>query len=68
MPISISCVTFVAAVKFVFEAAEAVIVHEPGRPNVTSPPEIVQLPDAVNDGVTPDDEPVTVDIANAVGV
>jgi hypothetical protein len=55
-------------VKFVFDPADAVIVHVPVTVNVTTPPVSEQAPAAANVGVTPDDKPVTVEIAEAVGV
>ena len=68
-PTSITCVTAVAARKFVYgPAAVAVSVHVPVVLNVTVPPLIVQVPAAAIDGVTPDDEPVTDEIADTVGV
>jgi hypothetical protein len=67
-PTAITWVTFDAAVKFVFDAADAVIVHVPVTVNVTTPPESEHAPDTANVGVTPDADPVAVEIAAAVGV
>lgn len=66
-PTAITCVTDIAAVKFVFEAADAVIVQVPVTVKVTTPPASMQAPPTANVGVTPDDEPVTVEIAEAAG-
>ena len=61
-------VTSVAAVKFVLAAAEAVTTQLPEALNVTTPLAIEHVPVAAKAGVTPDDDPVTVDTAVAVGV
>ena len=66
-PTTITCVTDIAAVKFVFEPADAVIVQVPATVNVTTPPASVQAPPTANVGITPDGEPVTVEIAEAAG-
>jgi len=67
-PTAMVWVTSAAAVKFVLLAAAAVITQSPDATNVTTPPAMPQVPDAVNVGVTLDAVPVIVEIADAVGV
>ena len=67
-PTAIVCVAELAAVKFVFDAALAVITQSPVAVNVTSPEESEHGPDTPNVGATPEAAPVTVEMAFAVGV
>lgn len=67
-PTAIVCVTSDAAVKFVFPVADAVITQLPEAVKVTTPAESEHVPDTAKDGVTPEDNPVTADTAEAVGV
>jgi len=67
-PTTIVCVTSAAAVKFVLPAADAAITQLPEAVKVTTPLEIEHVPDTANVGVTPEDNPVTVEVAAAAGV
>ena len=57
-----------AAVKLTFVVADAVTTQLPEAVKVTTPLKIEQDPETAKVGCTPDDAPVTVDTALALGV
>lgn len=60
-------VASIAALKFVFPAADPVMVHVPAV-KVTIPAEMVHAPATANVVLTPEEVPVTVELAVAIGV